>query len=87
MPPDPTDAVNIAKGVARYEATLLFGTGTFLRLYAKNSRVHPLMFQSLRYVVAGRKNWHRKCAACSSTVSAKNCWKAMARLKPRRLPA
>lgn len=51
--PDPTDAVNIAKGVARYDATLLFGTGTFLRLYAKNSRVHPLMFQSLRYVVAG----------------------------------
>ncbi|UOG93695.1 MAG: AMP-binding protein [Candidatus Thiothrix sulfatifontis] len=51
--PDPTDAVNIAKGVARYEATLLFGTGTFLRLYAKNSRVQPLMFQSLRYVVAG----------------------------------
>ena len=32
---------------------MLFGTGTFLRLYAKNSRVHPLMFQSLRYVVAG----------------------------------
>ncbi len=51
--PDPTDAVNIAKGVARYKATVLFGTGTFLRLYAKNSRVHPLMFQSLRYVVAG----------------------------------
>ncbi|WP_287603686.1 AMP-binding protein [Thiothrix sp.] len=51
--PDPTDTVNIAKGVARYEATLLFGTGTFLRLYAKNTRVHPLMFQSLRYVVAG----------------------------------
>ncbi len=51
--PDPTDAVNIGKGIARFEATLLFGTGTFLRLYAKNSRVHPLMFQSLRYVVAG----------------------------------
>ena len=51
--PDPTDAVNIAKGVARYKATVLFGTGTFLRLYAKNTRVHPLMFQSLRYVVAG----------------------------------
>lgn len=51
--PDPTDAVNIAKGIAKYEATLLVGTSTFLRLYAKNSRVHPLMFQSLRYVVAG----------------------------------
>ncbi|MEN9502962.1 MAG: hypothetical protein RI964_2247 [Pseudomonadota bacterium] len=51
--PDPTDAVNIAKGVARYKATVLFGTGTFLRLYAKNTRVHPMMFESLRYVVAG----------------------------------
>ncbi len=51
--PDPTDAVNIAKGVARYEATLLFGTSTFLRLYAKNNRVNPMMFQSLRYIVAG----------------------------------
>lgn len=51
--PDPTDAVNIAKGIARFEATLLFGTSTFFRLYAKNTRVHPLMFQSLRYVVAG----------------------------------
>ncbi len=51
--PDPTDAVNIAKGIARYEATLLFGTSTFLRLYAKNTRVHPMMLQSLRYIVAG----------------------------------
>nr|CAA6803559.1 MAG: Putative 2-acylglycerophosphoethanolamine acyltransferase / acyl-acyl carrier protein synthetase (EC [uncultured Thiotrichaceae bacterium] len=51
--PDPMDAETIAKGVARYEATVLFGTATFLRLYARNKRVHPLMFQSLRYVVAG----------------------------------
>ena len=51
--PDPTDAVNIAKGVAKYDATVLFGTATFFRLYARNQRVHPLMLDSLRYVVAG----------------------------------
>jgi acyl-[acyl-carrier-protein]-phospholipid O-acyltransferase/long-chain-fatty-acid--[acyl-carrier-protein] ligase len=51
--PDPTDAVNVAKAVAQYRGTLLFGTSTFLRLYAKNPRVHHLMFESLRIVVAG----------------------------------
>ena len=51
--PDPTDAVGVAKAVSTYEATVLCGTSTFLRLYAKNSRVHPLMFDSLRLVVAG----------------------------------
>ena len=51
--PDPTDARNIAKAVARHRATVLCGTSTFLRLYARDSRVHPLMFESLRIVVAG----------------------------------
>lgn len=51
--PDPLDAVNIGKAVARYRATILCATSTFLRLYCKNSRVHPLMFESLRIVVAG----------------------------------
>ncbi|WP_415885369.1 acyl-[ACP]--phospholipid O-acyltransferase [Neptuniibacter sp. QD37_6] len=51
--PDPTDAVKIGKGVARYKATLMCATSTFMRLYARNKRVHPLMFQSLRTVVAG----------------------------------
>lgn len=51
--PDPTDGFNIAKGVARYQATVLFGTATFLRLYARNNKIHPLMLQSLRIVVAG----------------------------------
>jgi acyl-[acyl-carrier-protein]-phospholipid O-acyltransferase/long-chain-fatty-acid--[acyl-carrier-protein] ligase len=51
--PDPTDVVTIAKAVARNEATFLFGTSTFLRLYTKNRRVHPLMLQSLRMVIAG----------------------------------
>ncbi len=51
--PDPTDAVNIAKAIARYRATIFCGTSTFLRLYTKNRRVHPLMLDSLRIVVAG----------------------------------
>ena len=29
------------------------GTSTFFRLYTKNSKVHPLMFESLRLCVAG----------------------------------
>lgn len=31
----------------------MFGTSTFLRLFIRNSKVHPLMLQSLRLVVAG----------------------------------
>ena len=51
--PDPTDAVNISKAIAKYRATIFCGTSTFLRLYTKNRRIHPLMLESLRVVVAG----------------------------------
>jgi acyl-[acyl-carrier-protein]-phospholipid O-acyltransferase / long-chain-fatty-acid--[acyl-carrier-protein] ligase len=51
--PDPTDAVGSARAIARYRATVLCSTATFLRLYTKNRRVHPLMLESLRVVVAG----------------------------------
>lgn len=51
--PDPTDALGIAKSVARYRGTIMFGTSTFLRLFIRNNKVHPLMLQSLRLVVAG----------------------------------
>lgn len=51
--PDPTDVLGIAKAIARYRATVLCGTATFLRLYTKNSKVEPLMLESLRIVVAG----------------------------------
>ncbi|WP_075187767.1 acyl-[ACP]--phospholipid O-acyltransferase [Teredinibacter haidensis] len=50
---DPTDVVGTAKLVARYKATLMFGTSTFFRLYVKNRNVHPLMLDSLRLVVSG----------------------------------
>lgn len=51
--PDPTDVLNIAKGIHQHNATIFCGTSTFLRLFNKNRRVHPLMLQSLRIVVAG----------------------------------
>ncbi len=51
--PDPTDGAGIGKIAARYEATMLFATATFLRLYTRNRKVHPLMFKSLRLIIAG----------------------------------
>ncbi len=51
--PDPTDGFGIGKMAATYEATMLFATATFFRLYVKNRKLHPLMFKDLRIVVAG----------------------------------
>jgi len=51
--PDPTDGFGIAKLSAKYRATFLFATATFFRLYARNRKIHPLMFETLRMVVAG----------------------------------
>lgn len=51
--PDPTDSAGCAKAIAREKATILFGTSTFLRLYCRSTKVHPLMLESLRFVVAG----------------------------------
>ena len=51
--PDPTDVVTIAKGISAHQATIFCGTSTLLRLYNKNSRIHPLMLDSLRITVAG----------------------------------
>lgn len=50
---DPTDALGCAKAIARYRATIMCGTSTFLRLYCRNHKVQPLMLDSLRVVVAG----------------------------------
>lgn len=50
---DPTDALGIAKAIARYHATILCGTSTFLRLFARNRKIHPLMLESIRLTVSG----------------------------------
>jgi acyl-[acyl-carrier-protein]-phospholipid O-acyltransferase/long-chain-fatty-acid--[acyl-carrier-protein] ligase len=51
--PDPTDAVGIGKAVAKHKVTMLCATATFLRLYSRNRKLHPLMLDSLRLVIAG----------------------------------
>ena len=51
--PDPTDVLPIAKAVAKYNVSVMCGTSTFLRLYCRNNKVHPLMLNSLRVVVSG----------------------------------
>jgi len=51
--PDPTDGFGIGKISAKYEATMLFATATFFRLYTRNRKLHPLMFKDLRMIIAG----------------------------------
>lgn len=51
--PDPTDVLGVAKTVAAEKATLMCSTSSFLRLFIRNQKVHPLMLSSLRLVVAG----------------------------------
>jgi len=51
--PDPTDGLGIAKLSHKYRATFLFATATFFRLYARNRKIHPKMFENLRMTIAG----------------------------------
>ncbi len=51
--PDPTDALAVGRLVAQHKITLMFATSTFLRIYARNRKLHPLLFDSLRLVIAG----------------------------------
>jgi len=51
--PDPTDGYGIGKMAAKYEATILLATATFLRLYTRNRKLIPLMLKTIRMVVAG----------------------------------
>jgi len=60
--PDPTDGLGIAKLSAKYSATILFATATFYRLYARNRKIHPLMFNNLRFVVAGAEKLPKEIA-------------------------
>jgi len=50
---DPTNAAAIGKLAAAHKATILCATSTFLRLYTRDKKLLPLMFKSVRLVVAG----------------------------------
>ncbi len=58
--PDPTNAQAIGRLAMKHRATLLCATSTFLRLYTQNRKLHPLMFQSLRMVVAGAERLQKE---------------------------
>lgn len=64
--PDPTDGLAVAKACAKDKATMMFGTSTFYRLYTRNKRIHPLMFQSLRLVIAGAEKLQPEVAEAFS---------------------
>jgi acyl-[acyl-carrier-protein]-phospholipid O-acyltransferase/long-chain-fatty-acid--[acyl-carrier-protein] ligase len=50
---DPTEALTIAKAIAKHQATVYCSTSTFLRLFIRDRHIHPLMLESLRIVVSG----------------------------------
>lgn len=50
---DPRDGLNIGRLTSKYKGTILLGTATFLRLYTRNSKLHPTMFASVKKVIAG----------------------------------
>ncbi|MCF6766515.1 AMP-binding protein [Thiotrichales bacterium 19S3-7] len=51
--PDPTDGEMVAELIEKYSLTMICGTSTFFRLYARNRQINPSQFASLRFVVAG----------------------------------
>ena len=50
---DPANGLGIGKIAAKYQATILFTTATYLKLYTQNHKLIPLMFKHLRLVVTG----------------------------------
>ncbi|KAA6185672.1 MFS transporter [Thiohalocapsa marina] len=51
--PDPADAPGNAKAIARHRATVLCSSSALLQRMVTHPKVHPLMLESLRIVVAG----------------------------------
>lgn len=50
---DPTDALGIARAIAQNNVTIMCATSTLLGIYARNSKIDRVMFDSIRLTVAG----------------------------------
>ena len=72
--PDPTDGLGIAKMSHKYKATFLFATATFFRLYARNKKIHPKMFENLRMVIAGAEKLPTEIAQLFKERFGKEIW-------------
>jgi len=72
--PDPTDGMGIAKMSHKYKATFLFATATFFRLYARNRKIHPKMFENLRMTVAGAEKLPKEIRILFKERFGKDIW-------------
>jgi len=72
--PDPTDGMGIAKMSHKYKATFLFATATFFRLYARNKKIHPKMFENLRMTVAGAEKLPKEIRILFKERFGKDIW-------------
>ncbi len=72
--PDPTDGLGIAKLSHKYKATFLFATATFFRLYARNRKIHPKMFENLRMVIAGAEKLPKEITQLFKERFGKEIW-------------
>jgi acyl-[acyl-carrier-protein]-phospholipid O-acyltransferase/long-chain-fatty-acid--[acyl-carrier-protein] ligase len=53
--PDRSDSQGVAKTIARNKATILLGTPREFGVFASDTKIHPLMLESIRLVVSGVK--------------------------------
>ncbi len=50
---DPTDVKTMSRVCAEFKVTIMVATPTFLRAFTVSRYVHPLMFKSVRIIIAG----------------------------------
>lgn len=60
--PDPTDAIGIAKAIAQNNITIMCATSTLFGIYARNPKLDRIMFDSLRFIVAGAEKLKKEAA-------------------------